>query len=211
MQVKSIAEYSKGSILQYFQPSLSCQLSLTPLFCLFLSGSFTQDLLYFRLALTTALLESVEGREWLWSLSSKVWGWAGFVCLILCAPSTIFQLNRDGSSWVEPVLSLDKCVLLKDRNAVTLVRFEPVAPRYRVKHSITEPLRSLGLGWGWTHNSCNFLAMLDLTISKQWGTYEKFRHTVHLLEQTRYIENTRWVSFDIKFTRQGFENACWHH
>ena len=24
--------------------------------------------------------------------------------LILCAPSTIFQLNRDGSSWVEPVL-----------------------------------------------------------------------------------------------------------
>ena len=25
-----------------------------------------------------------------------------------------------------------------------------------------------------------------------------------------YIENTRWVSFDIKFTRQGFENACWH-
>ena len=25
--------------------------------------------------------------------------------LILNAPSTIFQLNRDGSSWVEPVLS----------------------------------------------------------------------------------------------------------
>ena len=24
------------------------------------------------------------------------------------------------------------------------------------------------------------------------------------------IENTRWVSFYIKFTRQGFENACWH-
>ena len=23
-----------------------------------------------------------------------------------------------------------------------------------------------------------------------------------------YIENTRSVSFDIKFTRQGFENAC---
>ena len=27
---------------------------------------------------------------------------------------------------------------------------------------------------------------------------------------TLYIENTRWVSFNIKFTRQGFENACWH-
>ena len=25
--------------------------------------------------------------------------------LILCVPSTIFQLYRDGSSWVEPVLS----------------------------------------------------------------------------------------------------------
>ena len=28
-----------------------------------------------------------------------------FVCLILYVPSTIFQLCRDGSSWVEPVLS----------------------------------------------------------------------------------------------------------
>ena len=24
------------------------------------------------------------------------------------------------------------------------------------------------------------------------------------------IEKTRWVSFDIKLNRQGFENACWH-
>ena len=36
MQVKSIAECSKGSILQYFRPSLSYHLSLRPLFCLFL-------------------------------------------------------------------------------------------------------------------------------------------------------------------------------
>ena len=28
-----------------------------------------------------------------------------FVCLILHVQSTIFQLNRDGSSWVEQVLS----------------------------------------------------------------------------------------------------------
>ena len=27
------------------------------------------------------------------------------VCLILYVPSTIFQLNRDGSSWAQPVLS----------------------------------------------------------------------------------------------------------
>ena len=36
--------------------------------------------------------------------------------LILYIPSTIFQLYRDGSSWVEPVISKDKCVLLKDHN-----------------------------------------------------------------------------------------------
>ena len=35
--------------------------------------------------------------------------------LILYVPSTIFQLNRDRSSWVEPVLSWDKCVLHKDK------------------------------------------------------------------------------------------------
>ena len=45
MQVKSIAECSKGSILQYFRPSLSYYLSIRSLFCLFLSGRFTQVLL----------------------------------------------------------------------------------------------------------------------------------------------------------------------
>ena len=46
MQVKSIAECSKGSTLQYFRPSFSYQLSLRPWFCLFLSGRFTHVLLY---------------------------------------------------------------------------------------------------------------------------------------------------------------------
>ena len=45
-EVKSIAECSKGSILQYFQPTLSYHLSLRSLFCLFLNGRFTQVLLY---------------------------------------------------------------------------------------------------------------------------------------------------------------------
>ena len=45
MQVKSIAECSEGSILQYFQPSLSYHLSLRSLFCLFLSGRLRQALL----------------------------------------------------------------------------------------------------------------------------------------------------------------------
>ena len=43
---------------------------------------------------------------------------------------------------VEPVLSKDKCVLLKDHNAVTPVRLKPAAPWSRVKHSTTEALRS---------------------------------------------------------------------
>ena len=39
-----------------------------------------------------------------------------FVCLIwfFMSQSTIFQLCEDGPSWLEPVLSKDKCVLLKD-------------------------------------------------------------------------------------------------
>ena len=69
--------------------------------------------------------------------------------LILYVPSTIFQLNRDGSSWVEPVLSWDKCVLLKDYNSVTPMRLEPAASLSRVKLSTTEPLRSLLMEIWW--------------------------------------------------------------
>ena len=43
MLVKSIAECSKGSILQYIRPSLSYHF---PLFCLFYSGRLRQVLLY---------------------------------------------------------------------------------------------------------------------------------------------------------------------
>ena len=46
MQVKSIAEFSKGSILQYFRPSLSYHLPSRPLFCLFLRGRLRPVLLY---------------------------------------------------------------------------------------------------------------------------------------------------------------------
>ena len=46
IQVKSIAECSKGSILQYFQPALSYHFPLRPLVCLFLSDRLRQVLLY---------------------------------------------------------------------------------------------------------------------------------------------------------------------
>ena len=43
MQVKSIAECSKGSILQYFRPSLNYHFVIKFFVkCLFLSGCFTQ-------------------------------------------------------------------------------------------------------------------------------------------------------------------------
>ena len=42
MQAKSIAECSKGSILQCFQPSFTYHLSLRSLFCLYLSGCLLQ-------------------------------------------------------------------------------------------------------------------------------------------------------------------------
>ena len=60
--------------------------------------------------------------------------------LILYVPSTIFQLNRCGSSLVEQVLSRDNCLLLKDHNAVAPVRHELAASRSRAKLSTTEPL-----------------------------------------------------------------------
>ena len=46
IQVKRIAECSKGTILQYFRPSLSYHLPLRSLLCLFLSGRLRQVLLY---------------------------------------------------------------------------------------------------------------------------------------------------------------------
>ena len=54
--------------------------------------------------------------------------------LILYVPSAIFQLNRDGSSCVESVLSQDKCVLLKDHNAVMPVRLELSVPSQALYH-----------------------------------------------------------------------------
>ena len=36
---------------------------------------------------------------------TNIWEVSDLSDLIIYLPSTIFQLNRDGSSWVEPVLS----------------------------------------------------------------------------------------------------------
>ena len=62
MQVKSIAECSKGSILQYFRPLLSYHFPFRPLFCLFLSSPLRQVLLYIK---TRRLL------HWYWHILSQ--------------------------------------------------------------------------------------------------------------------------------------------
>ena len=68
-----------------------------------------------------------------------------FVLFDFFVPSTNFQLYSDVSSWIGPVLSYNKCVLLKDHNAVTQVRLEPAALLSPVKHSTAEPLVLSGI------------------------------------------------------------------
>ena len=57
MKVRSIAECSPWSILQYFQPALSNNWSWKPIFGLFESGHFRQVLLYTK-GITNTYLES---------------------------------------------------------------------------------------------------------------------------------------------------------
>ena len=106
--------------------------------------------LFLRNAMVTILKFSEQIDRFLFQTAILIDWFVCFFDLILYVPSTIFQLNRDGSFWVEPILSYDNCVLLKNHNAVTPVRLEPAASRSRVKHSTTEPLRSHKLGWGHT-------------------------------------------------------------
>ena len=75
MQVKRIAKWGynycfnagqkycrmlqgKGSILQYFRPSISYHLSLRSLFCLFLSGRFTHVLLHRKITIFLIFLSN---------------------------------------------------------------------------------------------------------------------------------------------------------
>ena len=46
---------------------------------------------------------------------------------------------------------------------------------------------------------------------QSWIYLTKCSGLVHVHDVISVVlENTRWVCFYIKFTRQGFENACWH-
>ena len=80
----------------------------------------------------------VRGDKTAWDVLSGVANLCGMFCPG-CKKMAWDVLSRDVlSGSLEPVLSLDKCVLLKDHNAVTPARLEPAAPRSHVRHSTTE-------------------------------------------------------------------------
>ena len=80
MQVNSIAECSKMSILQYFRPASSYHLSFRSLFGLFFSGCLRQVLLYNSTDVRSAVVEP--------------WRVAGL------------RLNRDVSKTLQPLFSI---------------------------------------------------------------------------------------------------------
>ena len=81
------------------------------------------------------------------------------------------------------------CVLLKDHNAVTLVRLEPAAPRSWVKHSTNEPLHShyndlLDWLWQWSYKQ-HLTTVNQQTIIPFFNT-DKHTHTKILHFQSKY-------------------------
>ena len=104
MQVKSIAECSKGSILQYFGPSFSYQLSLRSLFCLFLSGRFTQVLLY---AISTKI--SVAGLY--------------YNCISILTSLLIVDISN-GSAHISPEFCISLAVLIFLAGPLSMIIYE---------------------------------------------------------------------------------------
>ena len=96
--------------------------------------------------------------------------------------------------------------LAQGHNAVTPVRHETVALRSRVKHSTTAlPLMRLHLCAGLSEPLLPTDALRTEILCA--GFYAVSMYSL-VLSLEELIENSRFVSFDIKFTRQGFENAC---
>ena len=110
MKVESIAECSPWSILQYFWPALRDNWTWKSICGLFESGHFTQVLLYIFLCQKVIYMNMPISRYTVLEINpnNNNKNIMIFVCwfdLILYIPSTIFQLSREGSSWVEPLLS----------------------------------------------------------------------------------------------------------
>ena len=106
--------------------------------------------------------------------------------LILCVLSTIFQLCRDGFSLVEPVLISTKpglMCLAQGHIAVTPVRLEPAAHRSRVKHSHTEPLRSLKIS-----RACPYTLTMHLILTtKKKETKQKNKNKTKTKKNNSHV------------------------
>ena len=111
MQVKIIAECSKGSILQSFRPSLSFLLLLKSLFCLFLSGCLRQVLLYWQPTCTFCRLAVRWTFLLKWDFfTTKKDGSTGPTALESDGP--YFEIM---GQWPEPTINLKAC-LKKTKN-----------------------------------------------------------------------------------------------
>ena len=116
-----IAECSKGSILQYFRPSLSYHLSLRSLLCLFLSGRFTQvpfqggtsfgdHLCFLCLVFLMFLMLSRLFIAALWSPAEK--GLTSWLLLVMCLVFFVtFPCGILGQVWYLIVWFPDLCHL----------------------------------------------------------------------------------------------------
>ena len=98
MEVKNIAECSKGSILQYFRPSLSYHLSLRSLLCLFLSGRLRQALM------CTYIYIRVENRCALSYRPSLVLVWKRLPWLCCIWTTNVQTSLRKRAVWSAPLL-----------------------------------------------------------------------------------------------------------
>ena len=94
-----------------------------------------------------------------------------FGLFVLYVPSTIFQLNRDGSTWVEPVLSKDIMYVSCSRTQRSDAGETQIAtPGSRVKHSTTEPLFSA---------VCTFVVWMQRS-QLTWISFFHSKHWSHL-------------------------------
>ena len=145
VHIKNIAECSKGSILQYFRPSLSYYLSLRPLFCPYLSGRLRQVLLCF-LSGAQGKLTCWRCRWWLVLVAHSQTLDCGFVLLIISLPRRTSLLLLDLQiCWMHPVKILwaATCDFHQCGILTSVDSDEPVQLPFKVRNSKWRSVSSL--------------------------------------------------------------------
>ena len=122
MQVKSIAECSKGSILQYFRLPFSYNFPLQPWFCLFLSGRLRQVLLYVEYNMFVLTLKLVwqappSGKKCIIFQFISISGYKKKILLHLLIMTTGISLDPKLEFPVEKIFPKCKSVVGKNRDS----------------------------------------------------------------------------------------------